>query len=179
MACWYCSVRPAEANHMLETNLNGDVDALKSYDQTKVAYNVRHVGIPRCGDCHRRHRLAKGARGFAALAGISLILSAIAVVLHWLDPLYTGIWVGLSAGLMLGGLAAGHLVQTGIHTERKSLRQYPEIKELRDKGYRFGIRPRQTKPSARTASSSPVIPATPPPVTPAPPARLDATDEGE
>ena len=63
MACWYCSVRPAEANHMLETNLNGDVDALKSYDQTKVAYNVRHVGIPRCGDCHRRHRLVGAVDG--------------------------------------------------------------------------------------------------------------------
>ena len=179
MACWYCSVRPAEANHMLETNLNGDVDALKSYDQTKVAYNVRHVGIPRCGDCHRRHRLAKGARGFAALAGISLILAAIALVLKWLDPLYTGIWAELSAGLMPGGLAGGYLVQIGIHTERKSLRQYPEIKELRDKGYRFGIRPRQTKPTAQTVSHNQVTPAAPPPATPATPARLDATDEGE
>ena len=179
MACWYCSVRPAEANHMLETNLNGDVDALKSYDQTKVAYNVRHVGIPRCGDCHRRHRLAKGIRGFAAIAGVSLILSAVAVVFHWLDPLYTGIWVGLSAGLMIGGLVAGNLVQTGIHTERKSLHQYPEIKDLRDKGYRFGIRPRQAKPTSQPASPTTVAPISPPPSAPSMSARMDTTDDDE
>ncbi len=155
MACWYCSVRPAEANHMLETNLFGDVDALKSYDQTKVAYNVRHIGIPRCGDCRRRHRLAKGAYFLAGIAGVSLVAAAAAVGFSWLAPLYSGLWAGLSLGWMLGAWMAGRMAQSGIHTVRASLRHYPEIKDLRDKGYRFGLRPRKAKPKPQAPAPAP------------------------
>ncbi|MBP7402345.1 MAG: hypothetical protein KBA30_06990 [Clostridia bacterium] len=167
MACWFCSIRAAEANHMLETDLYGDVDALKSYDQTKVAYNVRHIGIPRCGDCHARHRVAKAARLFAVLAALSLIAAAVAIGLGWFAELYMGLWAGLSVGLMVGGMIAARVVQKGIHTERKSLKFYPEIMELKEKGYRFGLQPRRTKPKpqapATPAASAVQVPSSPAP----------------
>lgn len=145
MACWFCTVRAAEANHVLETDMYGDVDAVQAYAQTKVAYNVRHIGIPRCGDCHRRHRLALSAKIFTVVMALLLIAGALAIVFEWVPPLYAGLWAGLAAGLMVGALITAVLVQTGIFTERKSRKQYPEIKELLDKGYRFGLHPKDRK----------------------------------
>ena len=47
MACWFCSVRPSEANHVLQMDMYGDVDALKVDTETKVAYNVQ-IGRASC-----------------------------------------------------------------------------------------------------------------------------------
>jgi hypothetical protein len=158
MACWFCSVRIPEANHVLELDMYGDVDALKTPAQTTVAYNVRHIDIPRCADCHKRHSMARNVRFLAALLAITLIGAALSIAFSWVPPLYAGLWAGLSAGLMAGALVSGALVQKGIYSVGKSRAQYPEVKELLGKNYRFGLRPKNRVAESGQPSGKPVPP---------------------
>ena len=154
MACWFCSVHPSEANHVLQIDMHGEVDALKVDTETQIAYHVRHIDIARCSYCHSRHRQAKAARVFAAAMAFLLIVASITIVFALIPALYSGLWAGFTAGLMLGALVAGGLLQKGIHTEHKARVSYPEVKELRDKGYHFGLHPK-AKPAKKLPHQSP------------------------
>ncbi len=146
MKCWYCSVRDSDEGHSYAFDMHGNVAAEGSGAQTDVTYNVRHVSIPRCADCHARHKLS---RLFTLLAGCFALLALIALLLLLLtsiDALLPGVLLGLFAGLAVGALMSGHAVLKGIATVQKSRKTYPEVAQLLKECYRFGSRPKEKMP---------------------------------
>lgn len=142
MICWYCSVREAEEKHTCSFEMIGDVDAQKANAQTAVAYRVRHVEIPRCADCHSKHRLASQTRFFTVIVAVLVLLAALNSIFNWTGPLFGGFWLGLGAGLLILGLIAGPLAQKGIYSAAKGRSKYPEVQELLKQQYKFGTRPK-------------------------------------
>lgn len=148
MICWFCSLREAQVKHTYGIDMYGEVDAKTTPAQTDVAYRVRHVDVPRCADCHRRHRLARFVANLSVLFFIAAIAAMLAILLKWTTPLISGIWLGLAVGLTLAALIAAKLILKGIHSLRKSHKKYPEIQDLLKQGYRFGQRPKAGIPKA-------------------------------
>ena len=143
MICWYCSVREAEEKHAYSFDMYGDVDAQKMETQTDVAYKVRHIAVPRCADCHGKHRLAAMAMFGAVVLAILAIAAALNSIFNWTGPWVAGLWLGLSAGLLFGALLAIRLVQLGICSRVRSRTKYAEVQELLKLNYRFGVRPKK------------------------------------
>lgn len=143
MICWYCSVREAEDKHGFSFSMYGDVDAQEAEAQTDIAYRVRHVVVPRCADCHGRHRLAALALLGAAVLAILAIAASLNSGFGWTTDWFAGLWLGLSAGLLFGALLANRLVQTGIASLARSRTRYTQVQELRKMNYRFGTRPKK------------------------------------
>lgn len=148
MKCWFCSVRDAEPGDAYELDMFGEVNAKSTESKTDVAYSVRHIVIPRCPNCHSKHRIAKGASWFAAVLLAGLIAAILALLFNWVGPLAAGLWSGIAAGLLVAALLSGVFVQKGIHTVRAGRLKYPEIKELLNECYRFGTRPNQALPKS-------------------------------
>lgn len=142
MDCWFCSIRPSEANHVLAIEMYGEVDALKKEKQTAVAYKVHHLEVPRCNDCHNRHNIARSAVIFFVIFSISFILSLISAAFGYVDQWIWGLWIGLSLGLMIASLGIRVLALKNIHSIHQAKTSFPEIKELLGKCYRFGYRPK-------------------------------------
>lgn len=148
MNCWFCSVREADARHVYGLDMHGDVDAQNTETATNIAYSVRHIDIPRCADCHSKHRIAKAAFVFSFVFLALLLAAVVFAVFGWAAPLIVGAWGGLSAGLVIAMLLCASVVQKGIHTLRSSKREYPLVKEMLDKCYRFGLRPKAVLPKS-------------------------------
>jgi len=148
MNCWFCSVREAEAQHRVGMDMHGEVDAQNMQSQTKVAYSVRHIEIPRCADCHSRHRLAKFAQFMGAVFAVVLLAGVIVALFNLLAPYIAGLWAGLALGLVIASLAAGSVAHKGIYSLRDSRAKFPAVKELLNKCYRFGARPRALIPKS-------------------------------
>lgn len=148
MICWFCSLREAQVKHTYGIDMYGEVDAKTTSALTDIAYRVRHVEVPRCANCHRRHRQARFASDLSVLFFIVAVAAAPAIILKWTPPLISGIWLGLAVGLVLTALVSVKLILKGIHSLRKSHAKYPEIQELLKQGYRFGQRPKAGIPKS-------------------------------
>jgi hypothetical protein len=137
------------ANHdHLAVDMYGDVNAQKSELQTKVAYNVQHVSIPRCSDCHSRHIISQYADVLGLIFSVAFLVSILTAVLGWVGPFILGLWMGLAFGLLLGMFGIRFLALKGIYSIRDAKIKYPEVKELLEKGYRFGFRPQNQLPES-------------------------------
>ena len=148
MACWYCSVREDDEAYTYKLKMFGGVVAQDSTSHTNIAYDVRHIEIPRCKDCSKRHRVAKFAKIFSVVFAAVTLCAAITLLFNWENPVAYAIILGFAAGLILTGLVASIMVQKGIKTIRTSRLKYPEIIELQKKCYRFGARPKSTVPES-------------------------------
>jgi hypothetical protein len=148
MSCWFCSIRDAEMDHVLAVDMYGDVNAQKTELQTKVAYNVQHVSIPRCADCHSRHIISMYADVLGLIFGVVFLVSILAAVFGWAGLFISGLWMGLAFGLLLGMLGIRFLALKGIYSVRDAKIRYPEVKKLQEKGYRFGFRPQSQLPKS-------------------------------
>ena len=144
MNCWFCEIRSAENRHSKSYVMNGDIDTQKSSSETKVAYNVRHIDIPRCEDCHIRHQYSL----FCLAGALVLFLSALAATLFAVYGNLSGwiwaLWLGFSIGLLLGTLIVRIAILRGVKTIWQARTLYPEVAELSAKGYRFGHRPKES-----------------------------------
>lgn len=154
MVCWYCLVRESEAKHAYAFDMYGDLGVQSSEAQTNVAYNVRHIEVPRCADCRGKHKTAKALLVSSAIFAAALLVGAAFALFHWAPDLIAGLWCGLAAGLVIASLLSAVLVQKGIHTERKSRGKYPEASDLLKKGYRLGTQP---KAAAAQNVQTPVV----------------------
>ena len=141
MICWYCSVREADEKHTCSFDLYGELDAQEMPVQTDVAYKVRHVQVPRCADCHSKHRLAILALCGAAAMAFVAIFAALNSIFSWTSPWLAGLLLGLSAGLLVALLLVSQAVQKGIFSVARSRKKFPEIQELLKLKYQFGTRP--------------------------------------
>ena len=148
MICWFCSLREAQERHTYGIDMYGEVDARKTAALTDVAYRVRHVEVPRCADCHRRHNHARNATILGVVFIIVAIGAILSIVFSWTTPLVSGLWLGLSVGLALASVLAARLIQRGIHPLRKSHSKHPEVQELLKQCYRFGQRPKAGIPKS-------------------------------
>ena len=148
MKCWFCTIRDAISKHALPFEMYGDVDAQKTPSETKVKYNVRHVEIPRCADCHSRHRHAMAALIAAVVLFLSVAAAVILAVLNTAPEWLWGLWAGASAGLLIGVVLTRQATLRGTLSTYFARKNYPEVKELSEKGYRFGRRPKATMASA-------------------------------
>lgn len=155
MNCWFCSIREADPEHLFHVEMYGDVDTKKTPSQTKVAYNVRHIDVPRCADCHSRHVVALYAAVIAAVLLVALVIAVLFAVFSWAPQWVWGLWAGLAFGLALGTLAIRFFALKGIYSVRQAKAIYPEIKDLLDKCYRFGRRPRGQLPESDEPCASP------------------------
>ncbi len=153
MNCWFCSVREAYADNTWSTEMYGDVDAKKTSSQTQVIYNVRHIDVPRCADCHSRHVIALYAAVMALVMTVALIVAVLFAVYGWSVQWIWGLWAGLAFGLLLGALAIRFLILKGIYSIKQAKSAYPEIKDLLDKSYRFGRRPKGHLPESDNDSA--------------------------
>lgn len=148
MQCWFCSVRDADEAHALHLEMYGDVDAKKTSSETKIAYNVRHIDVPRCADCHSRHVIAFYALILAGAMALGLVAAILVAVFADLAGWVWGLWAGLAAGLLLGALAIRFLILKGINSVHQARTQYPDIVALLEKCYRFGRRPKGPIPES-------------------------------
>ncbi len=155
MVCWYCSVRTAEAKHSYAFDMYGGLGVHNSETETNVAYNVRHIEIPRCADCRAKHGTAKAAMFMSVVFLAVLLGGALSAVFGWVPQFIAGAWCGLAAGLVIASLLSAVLVQKGICTVRASRGKYPEANDLLKKGYRYGTRP-------KAAPSQSYLPPAPP-----------------
>ena len=148
MNCWFCSVREAEEKHVYGIDMHGDVDAQNTGVQTNIAQSVRHIDRPRCADCHSKHRIAKMAKLMSFVLLVLLLGAAVFGIFNWAAPLVVGVWGGLSSGLVIAMLLCASMVQKGIHTLRGCRLEHPLVKELLEKCYRFGLRPKAVMPKS-------------------------------
>lgn len=155
MNCWFCSVREANAENTWSTEMYGDVDAKKSSSQTQIMYNVRHIEVPRCADCHSRHVIALYAAVLTLVMAVALVVAILFAVYGWSAQWIWGLWAGLAFGLLLGSLAIRFLILKGIFSIRQAKAAYPEIKEMLEKCYRFGHRPRGHLPESDKPCADP------------------------
>lgn len=148
MQCWFCSLRDRDTEHTYAFDMYGRVAAKNGESQTDISYNVQHIQIPRCQDCHSRHKTAF----FAVIGGVffcaALTVSAVLLITEIFAPLLGGILCGLSAGLAAAAFLSAFFVQKGIVTIRKSRSTYPAVKELLSQCYRFGTRPKSALPES-------------------------------
>ena len=144
MKCWFCTIRDAVTKHALPFEMYGDVDTQKTPSETKVAYNVRHVEIPRCADCHSRHKHVMTALVAAIIFLLSLAAAIILAVWNLVPEWLWGLWAGASAGLLIGAVLTRQATLRGTLSTYYAKKNYPEVKELSEKGYRFGRRPKDT-----------------------------------
>lgn len=148
MTCWFCKIRDAAERHALPYEMFGDIDTRSTPSETKVAYNVRHVEVPRCNDCHSRHShamLSLIIGGIFLLALIAAVLFALYVEsAEWI----WAVWLGLSLGLLIGAIAVRFALLRGTLSVYQARKNYPEVKDLREKGYKFGRRPKDSLASA-------------------------------
>jgi len=162
MSCWFCSIRDETAEHELAVDLYGEVAAQETKEQTKVAYKVRHVRIPRCADCHSRHNIVRYIDLFSIFLGAVFLLSILFAVFGWIAQWIWALWMGLSFGLLLGSLAAHVLILRGTHSVYRAKTTFPEIKELLEKCYRFGCRPKgqviESDPACHSAEANQAAP---------------------
>lgn len=169
MTCWFCSVREADPKHIHGIDMYGEVGVQNNEAQTSVAYNVKHIDVPRCADCRGKHGIAKAARFMSLVFLVALAGGALSAAFSWVDELIAGLWSGLAAGLLIACLLSSALVQKGIKPERKSCSKYPEVVELLKKQYRFGLRPKEQMPKVQPPAGPPAAP----PVMPGPDAGTD------
>lgn len=148
MLCWYCSIREAESAVAYKLNMFGAVKAQNSASHTNVTYDVKHIEIPRCGDCATRHKTAANAKALSAVFALIAIGAAIAMLFNLSSPVLYAVILGLSVGLVLTGLIAGIMIQKGIKTVRAGRHEYPEVIEMKKRCYRFGDRPKQSIPES-------------------------------
>jgi uncharacterized membrane protein SpoIIM required for sporulation len=111
--------------------------------QTDVAYKVRHVYVPRCADCHSKHRLAMLALFSAAVMAVVAIGAALNSIFSWTSPWLAGLMLGLSAGLLVALLLFNKAVQKGICSVARSRAKFPEVQELLKLNYQFGAQPKK------------------------------------
>jgi hypothetical protein len=143
MICWYCSIREADEKHTFAFDMFGDLDAQEMPVQTDVAYKVRHVRVPRCADCHNRHRLAWLSLLFAAGMAVLAFVASLNSIFSWTSPWLAGLLLGLSTGLLFAALLYSRAVQSGIYSVARSRTKYPEVQELFKLNYQFGARPKK------------------------------------
>lgn len=164
MTCWFCSVRDADAKHTYGIDMYGEVGVKNNEAQTSVAYNVKHVDVPRCADCRGKHRIAKAARFMSLVFLVILLGGVLSAAFKWVPDMIAGLWCGFAAGLLIACLLSSALVQKGIKSVSKSRSKYPEVVELLKKQYRFGLRPKEEMPKAQLSAAPPLTaqPAAPP-----------------
>ncbi len=155
MTCWFCSVREADPKHTHGIDMYGEVGVKNDEAQTNVAYNVKHIDVPRCADCHGKHRIAKIAR-FMSLVFLALLaIGALSAAFEWTTGFIAGLWCGLAAGLLVACLLSSALVQKGIKSEGKSRSRYPEVLDMLKKQYHFGLRPKEEMPKPQPPAQPP------------------------
>lgn len=159
MTCWFCSVREADPKHIHGIDMYGEVGVQNNEAQTNVAYNVKHIDVPRCADCHSKHRISRIARFMSLVFLVILLGGALSAAFKWVaDVLIAGIWCGLSAGLIIACLLSSAFVQKGIKPVRKSCSKYPEVVEMLKRQYHFGLRPKEEMPKVQPPAAPPVLP---------------------
>lgn len=146
MKCWYCSIRDSEEKYAYKLDMYGGVAASSEETQTNIAYNVRHVEIPRCIDCHKKHRIAKIFKILSVLLAVLMLAAFAAFLFDLAEPKLSGVCLGLTIGLVIASLLAGHFVSYRIKTIRKGRAGYPEVEDLLKQCYRFGVRPKERIP---------------------------------
>ena len=157
MVCWYCLVRESEAKHAYAFDMYGGVGVQSIEAQTNVAYNVRHIEVPRCADCRGKHKAAKALRVLSAVLAVALAAGVAFAAFEWTKALIAGAWCGLAAGLVIACLLSAAYAQKGINTVRKSKRKYPEASDLLKKGYKYGACPKASAQNMQPpAAQSPV-----------------------
>ncbi len=162
MSCWFCQVREAEDLHAFKVEMYGDVDTRQSASQTQVAYNVRHLSVPRCGDCAGRHRIAGLSAVMSLLFAVLLLAAVLSAVFQWVSPWIWGLVAGSSFAFTLSWLGIRSVAHRNILTIRNAKADYPEIRTLLDNGYRFGRRPKGTPPVSSRTEEEPDASAGPP-----------------
>ncbi len=158
MTCWFCSAREGDPKHILGIDMYGEVGVQNNEAQTNVAYNVKHIDVPRCADCHSKHKIAKIARFMSLVLLVLLLAGALTAAFKWVPDLAAGLWLGLAAGLLVACLLSSALVQKGIKSEGKSRSRYPEVLDMLKKQYHFGLRPKEQMPKVQPPAAPPALP---------------------
>lgn len=146
MQCWYCELREADKNCGHSFDMYGGVDVQKNDALTNVSYSLIQIEIERCRDCYMRHKYALiSLYAIIPIAGI-IIAATIGLLTEALTPLMAGILAGLAVGLIIAAVLSNKLMQRGIHTVKFSRAEYPTAKDLLERGWRYGVRPKEALP---------------------------------
>lgn len=147
MKCWYCSVREASEDRAYAFDMHGNVAAESKDSQTNVAYNVKHIVIPRCEDCHSKHRLATLFKYLCAVFAVIAVATFLLLLFSGMNRTLLGILLGLFLGLSIAAITSCFIIQKGISTVAYSRKKHPDVIELLNQCYRYGSRPKEQLPS--------------------------------
>ncbi|MHB8962447.1 MAG: hypothetical protein ACYC5K_04765 [Saccharofermentanales bacterium] len=142
MTCWFCNAAEENPEKTYRIRMFGEVDAMAKASVTKVKYSIHRISVPRCAMCRAKHR---GASFFAVIGSILAVTTLVLLLFAAFDVLngfMPGLLTGLIAGMALGCFSIRLALHKGILSIAKARRIYPEVKELLDRGYKFGKAPK-------------------------------------
>lgn len=129
--CWFCKRAKAEAAHVLEVPMHGNVQRQWQVVNTRVTWRTMKAKVPRCKSCKEAHGKVAGMWTGAA-AGAAIGTAILPVI---------GSAIGLFAGGALGKMVDKNMrLPEGIAPESAKA-NYPPIQELVHQGWAFGERP--------------------------------------
>lgn len=142
MTCWFCSAVEESPEKSYKITMFGEVDAKAKDSVTRVRYSVHKLVVPRCSMCRSKHRSAMFFTIISSILAFMALVLLLFAVFDVLVGFMPGLLTGLIAGASLGGFAIRLALHKGILTVAKARKIYPEVKELLDRGYKFGKAPK-------------------------------------
>jgi hypothetical protein len=134
--CFYCKVNKPDSGSVVEVKMHGEVQRLYS----KITWKYLTVRVPRCESCRKDHNKASNSIGLGVLiGGVSGMIGCLKLEID------KG---GFIAFLVLAGLGilVGYIISLSTRKTASfdSYSQFPQIVDLRKKGWASGEKPPDT-----------------------------------
>lgn len=130
--CFFCGIQPAAQKSKMQVAMHGNVK--QYYGRTE--FNTASVPVSCCAGCLARHTWYDK---FGCLTFLVCIISG-SLVSQLLLQQKDGYVVGGFVGLIIGWVLS--LILPALYTSRlKSVKQHPEVRRMRQNGWRVGARP--------------------------------------
>jgi hypothetical protein len=142
MVCWFCDSLQADPQKMLHLSMYGEVDSQTLDSVTKIKYNVVKIDIDRCPLCHSKHRLVRSVTFFSLLFFLLAVIIGIYTFFNAISGLGIGLLIGFLGSFIISGILIRLALLKGIRSIAFAKKHHHQVRELLDKAYHFGNRPK-------------------------------------
>ena len=131
--CFFCKQNKSDESAVVETPMYGEVQRFYN----KITWRHLTVKVPRCNKCKKEHNKQDI---IITLGVIASVAAGIAIGIYF-ENLFSLFWIGF----IVGGIGITASIILGITSRKTNSRgtfsQFPQIKELLEKGWEFGEKP--------------------------------------